>query len=169
MQYTSATANKLLKKLNQDYGELLSMEAQSKTFLAATGEDPDSVRPEYDYRRTQQALAELSGKIKTVKHAINVFNVNTTVPGFDMTVDEMLVFLPQLSERVRTLNVMRSMLPKTRERTYGQGMGATIDYRYVNYDPAQVRADYEEKQALLVKAQTALDLLNNTACFEIDV
>ena len=49
MKYTSAQANKLLKKLNDEYDLLLAEEAESSTFLAAMGEDPESVRPEYDY------------------------------------------------------------------------------------------------------------------------
>ena len=46
---------------------------------------------------------------------------------------------------------------------------ATIDYRYANYDISAARKDYEELRALLSKAQTALDLLNNSAAFEIEL
>ncbi len=168
MKYTSSEANKLLKKLNADYQTLLSLEAQSRTFLAATGEDIESVRPAYDYAKTQADLKALAKKIRQVRHAISLFNVTTTVPGFDMTVDELLVYLPQLSERVNTLDGMRTKLPKERERTYGSGTMATIDYRYVNYDLDVVNADYDEAYALLAKAQTALDRLNNTSAIEID-
>ena len=37
MEYTSAEANKLLKKLNDTYQALLYEEEQSSTFLAAMG------------------------------------------------------------------------------------------------------------------------------------
>ena len=169
MKYTSSEANKLLKKLSHDYNDVLAVEWESKTFLAATGEDPESVRPAYDYRKTQDELQMLSKKIRIVKHAINVFNTTTKVPGFDMTVDEMLVFLPQLSERANTLGSMRKELPKVREKTYGQGTNATIDYRYINYNLEAVKQDYEKVRDLLDKAQTALDTLNNSATFEIDI
>ena len=169
MKYTSSEANKLLKKLNADYQTLLSLETQSRTFLAATGEDIESVRPAYDYAKTQSDLKALAKKIRTVRHAISLFNVTTAVPGFDMTVDELLVYLPQLSERVNTLDDMRTKLPKERERTYGSGTTATIDYRYVNYDLDAVNRDYDEAYALLAKAQTALDRLNNTSAIEIDL
>lgn len=169
MKYTSSEANKLLRKLNSDYQILLNNEAQSRTFLAATGEDPESVRPAYDYEKTQEDLKALAKKIRTVKHAINVFNSTTKVEGFDMTIDEMLVALPMISERVKTLNSMRSELPKVRERTYGSGVNATIDYRYVNYDIEKVAADYEEEYATLSAAQTALNLLNNTSTMEIEI
>ena len=167
MKYTSSEANKLLRKLNSDYQTLLSTEMQSRTFLAATGEDPESVRPAYDYAKTQEEIKAVAEKIRAVKHAINVFNITTKLEGFDMTIDEMLVALPQISERVRTLDSMRTALPKVRERTYGTGTNATIDYRYVNYDIEAVAKDYEAMYEYLTKAQTALDKVNNSVLIDI--
>ena len=169
MKYTSAEANKLLKRLMQDYYNAIGIEKQTSTFLAATGENPDSVRPDYDYEKTQKDLNDLSCKIRKIKHAINTFNTATVVPGFDMTIDEMLIYLPQLTERVDTLTVMSSAVPKVRERTYGQGTNATIDYRYTNYDIAKAKEDYENLRLILAKAQTALDIINNSETFEIDI
>ena len=100
MQYTSAEANKLLKKLNDTYQALLYEEEQSSTFLAAKGEDLETLRPEYDYRGTQEALHKLEENIIAVKHAINIFNTTHTLEGFSMTVDRALVYLPLLSARV---------------------------------------------------------------------
>ena len=169
MRYTSAEASKLLKKLNGDYQELLSREILSRSFLAATGEDVDSVRPEYDFEKTQAEIAEISEKIRRLRHAINVFNTTHEVPGFGMTVDEMLVFLPQLSERASALDSMRAALPKQRERTYGSGTGATIDYRYANYDIKKAAGEYERVYDTLTKAQMALDRLNGSETMEIDI
>ena len=39
MNYTSAQANKLLKKLNDEYTALLDKETRSRDFRAAMGED----------------------------------------------------------------------------------------------------------------------------------
>ena len=44
MIYTSAQANKLLKKLNDEHAALLDKENRSKDFRAAMGEDVESVR-----------------------------------------------------------------------------------------------------------------------------
>ena len=57
MTYTSAQANKLLKKLNDEHAALLDKENRSKDFRAAMGEDIESVRPAYDYADTQKKLA----------------------------------------------------------------------------------------------------------------
>ena len=71
MKYTSAQANKLLKKLNDEYSALLHKEQRSRDFRAAMGEDIESVRPAYDYAKTQARLEELEGTIRRLKHAIN--------------------------------------------------------------------------------------------------
>lgn len=168
MKYTSAQAAKLLRQLNDDHRSLELMESRSREFLAAVGEDIESVRPEYDYEAVQKQLAELEGKIRVVKHTINVFNTTHTVPGFDITIDQMLVLIPQLSARKSKLSSMKSVLPKVRERSRNTGSNI-IDYWYANYDIKKVAADYDEVSQLLAKAQTALDLVNNTETMEIDL
>lgn len=64
---------------------------------AAMGEDIESVRPAYDYAKTQARLEELEGTIRRLKHAINRFNTTQVVDGFGITIDEMLVYIPQLT------------------------------------------------------------------------
>lgn len=62
----------------------------------------------------QLQLRELEDKIRKVKHAINQFNLTQDVPGFNMTIDQMLIYIPQLTARKNKLNRMRSRLPKER-------------------------------------------------------
>ena len=62
MRYTSSEANKLLRRLTEERDALLVKELKSSTFLAAMGEDVDSVRPDYDYAQTQKELEELDRK-----------------------------------------------------------------------------------------------------------
>ena len=144
MKYTSAEANKLLKKLNDEYAALLEKERRSRDFRAAMGEDVASVRPAYDYAKTQAHLAELEENIRRIKHAVNCFNTAQSVDGFKMTIDEMLVYIPQLTKRKSKLLEMKSKLPKERvEEQYGR-QSNIIDYTYTNYDLAAVEADYEQ-------------------------
>ena len=49
MEYTSAEANKLLRKLREEHAALISKESKASSFIISLGEDPESVRPEYDY------------------------------------------------------------------------------------------------------------------------
>ena len=166
MKYTSAQANKLLKKLNDEYSALLDREQRSRTFRAAMGEDIESVRPAYDYAKTQARLEELEGTIRRLKHAINRFNTTQVVDGFGITIDEMLVYIPQLTKRKSKLLEMKSRLPKERvEEQYGR-QSNIIDHTYTNYDLAAVEADYEKTSDELSRAQLALDTVNQRDSFE---
>ena len=166
MKYTSAEANKLLKKLNDEYAALLDREKRSREFRAATGEDIESVRPAYHYDETQQRLAEMEQTIRSLKHAINLFNVTHQVDGFDMTIDEMLIYIPQLTKRKEKLREMRARLPKERiEEQYGR-QSNIIDYTHTHYDLAEVEADYAKTADELTRAQLALDAVNQRETFE---
>ncbi|MCR4780879.1 MAG: hypothetical protein K5876_07265 [Ruminiclostridium sp.] len=170
MKVTSAQAAKLLRKLVDERNSIASAESRSSSFNAAVGEDIESVRPAYDYAATQKAIENIETKIRKLKHEINLFNVRQTVPGFDMTIDQMLVYLPQLCRQRDKLDEMRSVLPKTRaERSIRATNINIIDYTYANYDIAEAEKDYNEISDLLAKGQTALDTVNNTVEFEIEI
>lgn len=169
MKYTSAQANKRLKKLTDEYVSLREKESRSREFRAAAGENVESVRPAYDYADTQRRLAELERCIRRIKHAINLFNATHTVPGFDMTIDEMLVYIPRLTRRKNKLAAMKNRLPMERaEEQYGR-RADLIDYSYANYDIAAVEADYEQAADELARAQMALDAANQQDTFELPV
>ena len=163
MKYTSAQANKLLKTLKDARESILFREGNNDRFVAATVEDLESARPDYDYAAVQARLEVLEGQIRMVKHAINQFNLTHTVEGFDMTVDQMLVYIPQLSERCSKLDTMADMPRKKRYNSRSN----LIEYEYTNYDPEQVRADYQAAKDLLNQAQLALDALNQSETMEI--
>ncbi len=167
MKYTSAEANKLLKRLSDDIRTLASREVIGKEFLAAVGEDVESVRPDYSFLETQKKLFEIEGKVRTVKHAINVFNTTTVIAEFDMTVDQILVFIPQLYQRKLQLEDMARKLPKVREQ--GPRSGNIIDYRYINYDLEEVEAELERITERLNRAQNALDAVNGSLTMEINL
>ena len=169
MRYTSAEANKLLKKLNEEYAALLAKEERCRFFKAAMGEDTESVRPPYCYAETQKKLDALEAQIRTVKHAINIFNTTHTVDGFAMTVDEMLVYIPQLTKRKAKLAEMRAKSPKERvEEDYGRRSNI-IDYWYINYDAEAAERDFQTVSEELSRAQLALDVTNNRETMEISL
>ena len=169
MKMTSAQAAKELRKLNDQHDALLAMENKSRTFVISIQEDPESVRPDYDYAKRQEELSELEEKIRQFKHAINVFHLSTEVPGFDMTIDQMLVYIPQLTARKKKLDYMRKKLPKERvEAGYGRNSNI-VEYDYANYDIALAQADYDKTVDELSTAQNALDQVNTTVEFEVEV
>ena len=102
--------------------------------------------------------------MRKLKHAINVFNSTHIVDGFDMTIDEMLVYLPQLGTRKEMLTQMSKMLPRQRkDRDYNSSNN--IEYVYANYD---IGDELERVSDLYSRAQTALDTVNNRDVFNVD-
>ena len=152
MFYTCAEAAKILRKLNEDLKVLRAKEEKGYRFTAAVDEDLESARPVYDYLQTQEEQRRIE---------------NTLIPEFDMTIDEMLVYIPQLSERKRKLTEMASFLPKER---VSNGYQATkiIEYTYTNYDLEKAADDLTRVSDELARAQTALDVINNSGQLEIN-
>ena len=169
MKITSKEANKLLKKLNEDYQSLLAEEELSKVFVAATIENVEECRHKYDYVETQKKLKSMQEKIRKLKHAINVFNTTTKVEGFDVTIDEILVLMPQLTKQKEKLLSMKNKNVRQRAlNRYGEYGSSRIDYTYVNYDIEAVKKDYDETVDTLSRAQMALDKANTSSKIEID-
>ena len=165
MFVTSAQANKLLRKLSEEHRHLLAREQAVRTFVAATVENLEDARPPYDYRETQARLEALEAQIRAVKHAINRFNLSQTLPETELTIDQALVYLPQLSARREKLARMRAVSPKERR----ESVRATnlIEYTYANYNPAEAEADFVTVSDELSRLQNALDLVNSTVSFEL--
>ena len=64
---------------------------------------------------------------------------------------------------------MKQMLPKSRAAaSYGDSRNI-IDYIYTNYDIKEAEKAYNDAADELAKAQNALDYVNVTAEFEIDI
>ncbi len=167
MKMTSAEANKLLRKLRDEHETLTDMESDNRTFTAATVEKEEDARPDYDYEKTQRRLEELESKMLSLKHSINLFNVAQEVPGTGMTIDQALVRIPQLSDRKRKLSYMRAE-PRKKRNTQSRST-SLIEYTYTNYDPAQADEDYRVVTDELARLQNALDLVNSTVRFDVDI
>ena len=167
MKMTSAEANKLLRALYDEHKNLLHNERETATFVAATVENLEDARPEYKYTFVQARLKELEDKIRTVKHAINVFNISQEVPGSGMTIDQILIYIPQMTERKRKLADMRSKAKKQRVTDYRSNN--LIEYSYANYDVSKASDDYQAVTDELAKVQNALDLVNSTVQFDVNI
>ena len=74
---TSAIANKMLRSLEDEKSYWLDKEANSKTYVTATNEEP--VIPEYDYAEVSATIAALDEKIATIKHALNLTNATAKI------------------------------------------------------------------------------------------
>ena len=156
---TSAQAAKELKRLNELHTALLDKELKASVFTAAIQEDIEMARPEYCYGNIQTDLRIIEEKIISLKHSINQFNLTYMIEGFDMTIDQMLVYIPQLTARKKKLEKMASRLSKERINNGFARSSNFIEYTYCNYEVSDAKYDLEETAKELAAAQMALDLL----------
>lgn len=169
MKLTSAQAVKLLRRLNEEHAMLVEEETSSRVFTAAIQEDIETVRPPYDFASFQEKLDAIDTKIRVIKHAINRFNTTHEVPGFGMTIDEVLVCLPQLTRKKDKLTKMSRRLEKERvDSCYGSS-STNIEYTYANYSVQEAREMLAEVSEMQGRLQTTLDIVNTQETMEIDI
>ena len=159
---TSAELNKELKKLQYERAQILGMEEQSALFVAATTENVDDLRPEYNLLEVDERLIRLEKKIREIKHRINVFNTTYVIDELGMTIDEVLVFLPQQKQRLDKLAQYAKHPAKQRWVDRYAPRTNLVEYEYANYSLDEVNRLYSEANELLIKAQIALDRVNST-------
>ena len=165
---TSAYANKVLKKLQDDKSFWLSKERDGYLYVAAIDEEP--VIPEYDYNQISDEIKNIDRKIVKIKHAINVINSTSEIEIGDesMTIDQILISMAQLNNRRSMLDNMRKQQEKRRVDSGFYGTRKTApEFQYVNYSIDEVKKDYEEIDSKIAAMQIALDKFNQT--FEFDV
>ena len=167
MKLTSAEANKLIRQIRDEIDLIQAQEKNGYRFVAATIEEPEAVRPKYSFSETTAALNEREEKIRRIKHALNLFNAGTKPEGIDMTIDELLVWLPQVRVRLSRLSAM--LAEPEKERVSNSGRTSIIEYEYANYGYDEVRREFNALTEMKNKALTALDAANNTLQFEAEI
>ena len=118
--------------------ELLKEEKKAYLYRGMEGEDPSAKKPEYDYVETWNQLMEYDDSIRSVKHAINSFSVSRYVPEYDMTLDELEMYLEDLDRRFNTLKELGDAHPI--KRTI---VNRSVRHTIANYDLKQARKDSE--------------------------
>ena len=172
MTMTSATANKMLRQLNDEKEYLLRIEEDASIYIEAEG--AGVYAPEYDYKSTAERIDELDRKVCILKHAINQMNVNTEITvtiddaQVTMTMDVALVRMAQLNRRAGVLDKMRKRLPKTRKEDRYGSTSNLVEYVCVNYDIDTVKADYDVVMKTITEIQTQIDYVNQTVQFEVE-
>jgi hypothetical protein len=167
---TSAYANKVLRKLNEDKGFWLNKEKEGCYYVAALDEEP--VIPEYDYEEVSKNISEIDEQIVKIKHAINYTNCTNEIMVGDiaMTADMILVKMAQLNRRKATLDGMRKQQPKCRINSGIYSSRKTApEYQYINYDLDLIKKEYEAIDAEVSAMQIALDKYNQTVEFDVDI
>lgn len=166
MKYTSASANKLIRILEDRKSYLLGQESNDSTYILA--EDEKEEIPAYDFSDTNRQVDELDEKIRTLRHALNVFNTTTILP-IGISIDQALVEMAQLNQKLPRLDMMRKAKNKRRLSGMNAGRRDVAEYEYLNYDPKIVEEIYDRDLRRVQSIQLALDRVNQTVEFEVDI
>lgn len=116
--------------------ELLKEEKKACSYRVMEGEDPSAKKPEYDYEETWNQLMEFDDSIRSAKHTINSFSVSHYVPEYNMTLDELEMYLEDLDRRFNTLKELGDAHPI--KRTI---VNRSVRHTIANYDLKQARKD----------------------------
>ena len=116
--------------------ELLKEEKKACSYRVMEGEDPSAKKPEYDYEETLNQLMEFDDSIRSAKHTINSFSVSHYVPEYNMTLDELEMYLEDLDRRFNTLKELGDAHPI--KRTI---VNRSVRHTIANYDLKQARKD----------------------------
>lgn len=167
-QFTSASANKYLKGLQEEKDFILESEAKTCTYVLAAGEEEEP--PSYSYEETRERIDEIDAHMLKIRHQLHSFNIRATLPESKITIDEALVKMAQLNVKKHRLASLRSRRAKERvSGGYFSREPTTPEYTYANYDIAKADTDYREVCEEISNLQLEIDLLNQTKTFEVEL
>jgi len=165
MKYTSASANKKLRALEEEKEYVLGNEREVRTYTLSLDEEAEP--PAYDYHAVRERIEEIDSEVRALRHALHAFNVVTVLPESGITIDEALVLMAQLNGEKRRLALMRSILPKRRVGADYYRANKVVEYEYANFDTAEAEADFQEVSERIRALQMEIDYVNQTETFEV--
>lgn len=165
MNITSDGAKKLLDTLEKEKQMIYQDINDLSTFVVATMESVDELRPEFDLEDCLNQLDKIDEKVLKIRHARNIFNTVTKLPC-GLTIDQTLVKLAQLNNRLTKYDNLASKQPKSRVSSYSSQV---IEYRYTNYDITAAKERYKTITEEIHKLQEELNIVNATIAFEINI
>ena len=162
MKMTIVEANRLAKQFSEEIKRLEAEEANVRVYAHSEGEQP--VIQKYDFRGTQDRITALQGKVTKIRHRVNSFNITSKINGMDMTVDEALIRISFLSNKLKKLADMKGIQAVYRKSTY-----SSVEIVHRNFDLDEVIAEWESVLKELNQLRAALDLTNLTETIEVDI
>ncbi len=164
MILTSAAANKMIRQMKEEISSIVSKENKCSVVHYSEGDEP--IRPEYSFEETQKKIQEINSKIIKLRHAVNMMNVSTSLPGLDITVDEALVEMSMLNEMKNRLSRMKDEIKISKSPSLYNSAAQITEQLY---DPAEAAAEFKNVSDRLSTIQLALDHVNLTESFEVDI
>ena len=165
---TASQLQKKIKELNLELSGLQLQERKGSFFTVSVSEDKEEVRPDYNLRNSYEDQFKVMKRLSAYKHVLNQFNQTTVVPGFNLTIDELLVQMPIIKDMVKRLENCKNSMGRERiENMYTRGT-STPEYRYANFSTSDAKDLYEYYNNLLIKMQLAIDNINSTNVIQFE-
>lgn len=167
IKLTSDEAQKLISKLRTRESDLNQNMSNLSTYVAAIVENPDELKPDFDFMSAVDEIENLDRNILKIQHAKNIFNTVTVLPDLDMTIDEALVRLSHLNKMYSVYHRMSSKQKK--ERNSSRIGNKDIEYTYTNYEPSDAKKVADKMLDEIHKIQRVLNYVNSTVSFDVDI
>ena len=159
--FTIENLKTLIKYWMIERRELLKAEKKACSYKVMEGEDPSAKKPEYDYEETKNQLKEFDDSVRLVKHTINSFSVSRYVPEYNMTLDELEMYLEDLDRRFNTLKELGDAHPI--KRTI---VNRSVRHTIANYNLKQARKDSERLDDERRKVRSIISEIKKSEEFE---
>lgn len=157
MKKCNAEIMKMIKDLETKKAKLLDYQNRNSTTSYLEKEKP--IPSTYSYDETKKEIDELDKEIRRLRGILNYANVTTMIDEFNISVNEALIYLAQLTGRLDRLSLMVSRNKISRVSLRNTNVA---EYTVINYDLDTVKKDYQETRDLICKLQIAIDRSNLT-------
>ena len=137
------------------------LEKEACTYRVMEGEEPSAKKTKYDYKETLEELNEYGSSIRLAKHSINSFSVSRFIPEYNMTLDELEMYLEDLDRRFNTLKELGDAHPI--KRTI---VNRSVRHTIANYDLKQARKGSERLDDERRKVRNIISEIKKSEEFE---
>jgi hypothetical protein len=161
MKLCNSEIIKRIKALDEEKRRILGEESTNCT--TKYQKEFDLIDLGYDFNATRKAVEGINREVIKLKHALNVANATVSVPEFDMTIGECIVYMAQLTAEKRVVESMSMTPAKTRATTYG----GVIEYTVANYDIGECKQKLNDINETICKLQVSIDRVNLSHTIEI--
>lgn len=153
--YSIDYANKLVKRLQDLYDSILTVERNSMSYSYYVGETPEV--PKYSFKDTQEKLDAINRLIINIKHQVREINMTKNIQS-GATADKAILELAFLTRKRDKLSRMASNLQR-RQNTNSMGSNGS-QIIVCNYDVNEAKMEYNKVCNRILTIQDELNTFN---------
>jgi hypothetical protein len=162
MQVCISELLKTVKKIEEKVNEKKTLREKCafKTYI----KNEVAIEPEFYVFDLTNDIYLLQEKIRYIRNLIAKLNSTTTVPEFNKTLGECIVWLGQSKDELGRLRAFSNKQTKTRSTSYS----GEVEYTEITYDIKEIKNWYSIVDKRISELQMAIDRCNLNPVVEID-